>query len=220
MKRRKTQSPFSIQWRLKKDYLHKLSEEDRAWLMKFEDEFHLDDFRNGELLHTNPVQRKEIGNNKAAARRDIVTASAGLDLTKPVLKSAVPNPNKYYSPSDYSFPSEFMSEEAGHDAWASKFEDNNHGQTSQEDALISLIEGLDAEELAQYPEFTALAELAERAKYTENPPSVSIGPTSASERLDLPSSLSPPGSCLHPTVARPNNRIPRTKRRISNKEVN
>ncbi len=96
---RATRSPKSIHWRLEKDYMHKLSSEERLWIQKFDEEFHLGFFR-GEPLHFDESKRRNIVNDKNAARRDIVTAPESLDLTKPVTHISI----KYYCHSDWFKP--------------------------------------------------------------------------------------------------------------------
>lgn len=54
------------------DYLHKLSDEELAWLQKFNSEYYQAYFRKGEeALHVSPEERRKVYSNINAARRDM-----------------------------------------------------------------------------------------------------------------------------------------------------
>ena len=98
MKRQKTRQ--HTRWRLAgKDYQHKLSPAEAAWLQKFEDEYHRCEF-GPDPLHT-PEQRRELYAQRNSAERDLATSHR--DQVAAARKPTQSNDRhtRYYGPEDY-----------------------------------------------------------------------------------------------------------------------
>jgi len=68
----KTPIARSARNKMDSDYLHKLNDEELAWLQKFNSEYYQAYFRkNTDALHQSPEARRAIYSNINAARRDI-----------------------------------------------------------------------------------------------------------------------------------------------------
>lgn len=61
--------PKVVQWQVDQDYAHKLNEEEREWLAKFNSEWHNASFGE-EPIHDDAEQRREIYRNKNSANSD------------------------------------------------------------------------------------------------------------------------------------------------------
>jgi hypothetical protein len=90
-------------WRIDQDYRHKLSDDDRAWLDRFNGEYYRAEF-DGAPLHGDG-QRREIYSAQNAAARDVVTVPGEVVLDQVRRIEQVTRPNirpRYYAPSDYA----------------------------------------------------------------------------------------------------------------------
>lgn len=89
--------PTSVKWRVDQDYEHKLSDEEKEWLRKFNSEFYNAFFSGDKDLHPD---RKECYRAKNAARRDVVTAHG--DQVAEQQRPAQPSSTRSnYSAKDY-----------------------------------------------------------------------------------------------------------------------